>query len=125
MEVKMYRLGIIEESIDDNRILEKAKQFFISQRIEEVPEDTCPIWHTNEYHVLDDDLEDLLPVLEQHIKSTWYIHAFNDDNLYVILKNKSFRISREKDDSWNQMIEYGVNAAKVERIYLENIPLHI
>ncbi|MFA6940242.1 MAG: hypothetical protein WCQ54_04565 [Clostridiaceae bacterium] len=71
----MYRLGIIEESIDDNRILEKAKQFFISQRIEEVPEDTCPIWHTNEYHVPDDDLEDLLPVLEQHIKSTWYIHA--------------------------------------------------
>jgi len=43
----------------------------------------------------------------------------------VILKNKSFRISREKDDSWNEMIEYGVNAAKVERIYLENIPLHI
>lgn len=71
-KVKMYRLGIIEESLDDKCILEKIKMFF-SQRLEEVPEDTCSLWHTNEYHVPDNGLKGLLTALEQHIKFKWYI----------------------------------------------------
>jgi hypothetical protein len=49
----------------------------------------------------------------------------NEENLYVVLQGKSFNISRDKDESWNKMIEYGVKIAKVERCFLENIPLHI
>ena len=47
----MYRLGIIEESIDDRNILSDLFPYFVSQRIENVPEDECPVWHINEYHV--------------------------------------------------------------------------
>lgn len=121
----MYRLGIIEESLDDPEILDKVKPFYFSQRIEEIPEDKYPIWHTNEYHVPDSEILNLLTHLEKHIKLTWYIHTFNEDNLYVVLQDKTFKISREKDESWNTMIEYGINIAKVERNYLENIPLHV
>ena len=121
----MYRLGIIEESLDNQNILDIIKKFFYSQRIEKVPEDEVPIWHTNEYYVPDSDLINLLTLLEQHVKTTWYIHAFNEEKLYVVLQGKSFNISKEKDDSWNEMIEYGVNVAKVERYFLENVPLHI
>lgn len=121
----MYRLGIIEESLDNQNILNIIKNFFCLQRIEEVPEDEVSIWHTNEYHVPDSELMNLLPLLEEHIKPTWYIHAFNEEKLYVVLQGKSFNISKEKDDSWNEMIEYGVKIAKVERHFLENIPLHI
>ena len=45
--------------------------------------------------------------------------------LYVVLSGKWFEIALHKDESWNEMIEYGVNHAKVERRFLESIPLHI
>jgi len=50
---------------------------------------------------------------------------FDDESLYVILREKWFKVSREKDETWDEMIEYGVSYAEVEREYLESIPLDI
>jgi len=121
----MFRLGIIEESLESKDILENLKPYFISQYVEKVPEDDCPIWHTNEYHVEEDKICELLDMLKDVLKMTWYIHAFNEEKLYVVLSGKLFKIALHKDESWNEMIEYGVNHAKVERRFLESIPLHI
>lgn len=121
----MFRLGIIEESLEDRQVLEIIKPYFVSQRIENVLEDEYPIWHTNEYHIGDEKIFDVLEVLKNNIKTTWYIHAFNKKTLYVVLKSKWFEISLHKDKTWEEMIEYGVNIAKVERRYLENVPLYI
>ena len=71
-ESEMYRLGIIEESVCDRDILNTLAPYFISQRIENVPEDECPIWHINEYQVADDKITDVVDVLKQHIKKTCY-----------------------------------------------------
>jgi len=62
--------------------------------------------------------------LEQQVKPTWYIHAFNDEKLVVILRGKSFFISRHKDETWDEMIAYGVSV-NVERRFLEDIPLAV
>ena len=121
----MFRLGIIEESLRDKKTLEFVKPYFFSQRIEHVSEDEYPIWHTNEYHVPDETIEDILNNLKKEIKPTWYIHAFNENKLYVVLLGKFFSISLHRDDTWNDMIEYGVNVADVERCFLENVPLHV
>lgn len=121
----MFKLGIIEESVSDRTVLEKLKPYFFSQRIENVPEDECPIWHTNEYHIDDNDIIIVCEMLKDCVLPTWYIHAFNRKILYVILQGKYFKISRHRNKSWEDMIEYGVNKANVERKYLENIPLHI
>ena len=121
----MFRMGIIEESLEDIQILERMKPYFFSQRIENVPEDECPIWHTNEYHVGDDKILDLLEVLKDNIKATWYIHAFNENTLYVVLQNRWFEVSVSRDETWEEMIAYGVTCAQVERKYLESIPLHV
>lgn len=121
----MYRLGIIEESLENQAVLELLAKYFVSQRIEHVPEDECPIWHTNEYCVPEELLKDILDVLKDSIKKTWYIHAFNDRNLFVVLRGKWFEIPQVRDQLWNEMIEYGVNVAGVERCYLETIPLHV
>ncbi len=80
--------------MENKEILEILKPYFISQYVEKVLEDECPIWHTNEYHVAGDKICELL-------------------------------IALHKDESWNEMIEYGVNHANVERRFLESIPLHI
>ena len=121
----MYRLGIIEESIDDRDILCILTPYFVSQRIENVPGDECPVWHINEYHVADDKIIDVAEMLKQHIKKTWYCHAFSDKKLLVVLKGKWFEISLKRDKTWDEMIEYGAVDANVERRYLETIPLHI
>ncbi len=121
----MYRLGIIEESLESKEVLELIKPCFISQYIENVPEDEYPVWHTNEYHVGEDKIYGLMDILKDALKETWYIHAFNEEKLYVVLRGKWFQIALYKDDSWNEMIEYGVKEAKVERRFLESIPLHI
>ena len=65
-----------------------------------------------------------MSVLEQQIKHTWYMHAFNDEKLIVVLYGKSFFISLHKDATWDEMIAYG-ESVDVERRYLENIPLRV
>ena len=121
----MFRLGLIEESLKNEKTLELVKPYLFSQRIENVPEDEYPTWHTNEYHVPDEEIKEILDILKEDIKLTWYIHAFNDNQLYVVLSGKYFLISLLRDDTWSEMIEYGVNAANVERHFLENVPLHV
>lgn len=59
------------------------------------------------------------------VKETWYIHVFDDKQLFVVLRGRYFMLSLNRDYSWNEMIEYGVNEAKVERRFLENVPLHV
>ena len=121
----MFKLGVIEESVSDRTVLEELKAYLYSQRIENVPEDEYPIWHTNEYHIDDDNIENICELLKDFVLPTWYIHAFSRKSLYVILQGKYFKISRHKNKTWDEMIEYGITKAKVERHFLERIPLHI
>lgn len=121
----MFTLGIIEESLDNKEILNHLQPYLHSQRTEHVPDDEYPIWHINEYHVPAEKMHTILNELKDNVKPTWYIHAFNDNILYVVLRGKWFQISPKRDETWNNMIEYGVSIAKVEGRYLENIPLHV
>ena len=120
----MFRLGIIEESLENTDILSILQPFFFSQRIEEAPEDVVAVWHINEYHVPEEDMVGLLPVLEAQVKQTWYAHAFDEHTLFVILKGRSFAISPHRDATWDEMIQYG-ESVDVERRYLENISLSV
>ena len=120
----MFILGIIAESLESAEVLASIKSCLYSQRKEHVPTDENPLWHVNEYHVSDREMERLLPILANNVKCNYYIHAFNDEILIVILKNNFFRISREKDCTWDKMIEYGVSVG-VERHYLESVPLSV
>lgn len=121
----MFKLGVIEESLKDISLLEDLKPYFYSQRIEKVPEDTVPIWHTNEYHLEEPELLIILDKLKDNLNDTWYIHAFDENKLYVVLQGKYFCISPKRDRTWNEMIRYGVKVGKVEKRFLQNIPLHI
>jgi hypothetical protein len=120
----MFQMGVIEESLENAGTLNILKPFYYNQKVEEVLGDEFPVWHTNEYHVPDEKINDLISVLEQQVKLTWYVHAFNDEKLVVIFRGKSFHISLHRDDTWNDMIEYG-DTVKVERRFSESIPLSV
>lgn len=121
----MFRLGIIEESFENKKVLEGLNKYFVSQRVQKIPDDEFPVWHINEYHVAECEIERLLEVLKDCIKQTWYCHAFNSQIMYVVLRGKWFKVSLERDNTWDDMIEYGTEIAKVERGYLEYIPLDV
>ncbi len=63
--------------------------------------------------------------LSKNVKPTWYIHAFDENKLIVVLAGRVFEASPVRDGSWDEMMEYGVKHAKVERKFLENIPLRV
>lgn len=121
----MFRLGIIQESISDKDVLEKLRPYIFSQREEYVEDDECPHWHICEYHIDDKKIIEVADILKNTVKETWYIHAFNESSLIVVLKGEYFELPLKKDKSWNEMIKYGVKIAKVKKSYLKNIPLHI
>lgn len=70
-------------------------------------------------------LQAVAEVLKDAVKETWYIHAFDENTLIVILKGRYFNLPHKRDKSWKDMIKYGVKKAKVRKSYLKNIPLHI
>lgn len=117
----MFQLSVIEESLDDKNVINNLKQYLARQWIENVPKDEYPIWHINEYHVPEKKIDELLNLLTLHVKPTWYIHAFNDTKLCVVFVGRYFEVAPYRDETWNEMIEYGVEVAGVERQYIENM----
>ena len=121
----MYRLGIILESIENQKVLNFIKPYFYSHREEYVEGDECSNWHICEYHIENDNIQAVAEVLKDAVKETWYIHAFEEHTLIVILKGKYFKLPHKRDRSWIEMIKYGYKSSKVKKKYLKNIPLHI
>ena len=113
-----YYCGIIEESLISYDILKDIKKYYNSTRISEMKED--------EYHIPYNEIESIFRALSNYIKSDWYIHAFNtiENNLFVGLNNKYFKLPVNKDSSWEEMIEYGEKTG-IERKWTESIPLEL
>lgn len=121
----MYRLGIIAESLKDISVLDTIKDCLFAEREEYVPNDSYPHWHIKEYRLEDGRIEEIAQILKENIKETWYIHAFDETSMIVILKGRYFILPLKRDKSWKEMIKYGVKVAKVKKNYLKSVPLHI
>lgn len=122
----MYRMGVIAESLVHKELMmQSLKEYIVNQRIEKVEGDAEEIWHVYELLIPDNVFENIVELLVNEVKETWYIHAFNEKVLYVIMKGKCFNISKQQDESWNEMIEYGRTVAKVEDYYLTSISCKI
>jgi hypothetical protein len=46
-------------------------------------------------------------------------------SLGIDLNFQNFETEVLRDNTWSEMVGYGVNAANVERHFLENVPLHV
>lgn len=117
----MYHMGIIAESLIHQELVKQWNQYIVNQRIEKVEGDEEEIWHVYELQCPENEILTLIELLKNEVKDTWYVHAFNETNLYVIMRGKYFKISQKRDESWNEMIEYGRKEAKVDEDYLDSI----
>lgn len=117
---------IILESLDNSLELKEFSSFLIKQRIVDMPNEPENVWHVNRYEMPVDKVKELLSRLERNfVNGGWYIHFFSKEgrDLYVTLKDRTFLISKIKDDTWNEMIEYGEKVG-CERRWTEKIPIH-
>jgi len=108
-----YKGDIIEESLQDKKVLEKVN--IISTRIEKVtPEHQTPWlsqWTLHTIEVDESEAEKLAEELSVAIepKHGWYIDYRNDKYHYVIFKGRHFKIDRSKKSDYDEMINYGLS----------------
>lgn len=97
---KEYIGIVVEESLDDNRILNglDIKKIHITGHIN--PTDR---WHMYEVNVSRKEIEQL----SKHIIENWYMHFWKEKDIIAIFKDKTFEFNYENKETWKGVLEYG------------------
>jgi hypothetical protein len=99
---KIYMGTLVEESLDDNRILNDVDVLSIKISKDENPQDR---WHLYKVRVSKDDIKKL----SLHIKKGWYMHFWEGENVVAVFKDKTFDFIYGNKNAWKDAIEYGLS----------------
>lgn len=91
---------VVEESLDDNRIL-NGLQILNLEITGAVDPDKR--WHV--YKIAADAPE--IEKLWRHLKDRWYMHFWKGDNITVYFKGRKFDLFGRYKSTWDSAIEYG------------------
>ena len=97
-----YKGCIVEESLDDNRVLNNLKVVKIRITDEEKPEDR---WHIYDSLLSEDKIDDL----HKHLRQGWYMHFWQDRDVIVLFKDKKFKLNYDDKSTWKSAVEYGLS----------------
>lgn len=97
-----YKGIIVEESLDDSRIINDLEIIKIEISKEEKPEDR---WHIYTIKVSKEDIN----TLAKNIKKGWYMHFWKDRKVIAIFKDKKFEFNFDDKSTWKPVIEYGLS----------------
>lgn len=100
--MKYYKGIIIEESLDDNRILNKLILSGCRISNEENPSQR---WHLYTVKINVEQIQ----LIKQHIKQGWYMHCWNDTHMIVVFKDKQFEFNHTISSQWIPAVEYGIS----------------
>lgn len=95
----MYHGIIIDKQFISPTIVEDFKTF--AKKID-------GSWAIYGIEVEDKEIESTMKKIQKETRPNepWYAHFYNDENLYVVFKEKIFKVKPHKS-SWNEIIEYG------------------
>jgi hypothetical protein len=98
--MKEYIGIIVEESLDDNRLLNKLdiKKVHITGH-----ENAIDRWHMYEVVLSKQEIEEL----SKHIIENWYMHFWKDSDIIAIFKDKTFKFNYQDKSTWSNVLEYG------------------
>lgn len=92
---------IVEESLEDNRILNDIE--IISLRISK-DENPADRWHLYKVRVSKEDIEKL----SKYIKpGKWYMHFWEGTDVVAVFKNKIFEFNYSDKSTWKDAVDYG------------------
>jgi hypothetical protein len=107
---KEYTGTIIEESLEDNRVLNEVG--IVDSRIsrDENPQDR---WHLYTVTVSKEEIEKLSRSIK---KGTWYMHFWNKKrDIVAVFKGKTFEFNYDNKESWKDAVAYGISIGVPEK----------
>ncbi|MFA6082587.1 MAG: hypothetical protein WC773_04255 [Patescibacteria group bacterium] len=98
-----YTGTIVEESLDDNRLINEFN--ILNTRISGA-ENPADRWHLYKVDATKEQLEEL----SKHIKpQKWYAHFWCDDEMIVVFRDKMFDQKVNDKNTWEPAIRYGLS----------------
>ncbi len=91
---------IVEESLDDNRIINglDVRKMHITNHPDPVKR-----WHMYEVHVSRYEMNEL----SKHITDDWYMHFWKGRDIIAIFKGISFEFNYDDKSTWDNVLRYG------------------
>jgi hypothetical protein len=111
----MWTGVIVEESLEDKAVLKKVKIVKTKESFDDV---TQSDWRIHTVEVDDKSIEVVVKLGSKCIKEGWWMDFRRDNEAFIILKNKIFKITQ--DDLTNQKkareyaISHGVDPRQAE-----------
>lgn len=92
---------VVEESLEDNRLLNELEIIGFRISKDENPQDR---WHLYKVKVSRDDIEKLSKNINA---GKWYMHFWEGSDITAVFKNKIFEFNYSDKSTWKDAIEYG------------------
>lgn len=98
-----YKGIVIEESLTDPSVLEDVT--VISSHVDKDQDNPDGLWHIFTVEVTRGEIEKL----QNHLKREdgWYMHFWQDRDVIVVFRDKSFQINYDDKRTWKDAVEYG------------------
>ena len=102
MAKKEFYTGIVvEESLEDSRILNEVKILKVKITDSEEP---AKRWHVYTVKVSQKEIERLAG----NIRHGWYMHFWKNKIVSVFFKGQRFELDHDEESSWTPAIQYGL-----------------
>ena len=95
-----YKGTIIEESLEDNRIINDIEIVGFRISKDENPADR---WHLYTVKVT----KDIIQKFSRYIKAGWYMHFWNGNDVTAVFKDKVFEFKHDQKETWKDACDYG------------------
>lgn len=104
----MYTGVIIRESLENPAVLESLSTSNVRQvEIDNPAPDQSPTWTLIDFQIPDDKVGEISELFASALKSgTWYIDMNNNQEIYVIFKNKILKYKKGDDGGKNEVKAY-------------------
>ena len=93
---------IVEESLDDNRVLNNIEVVKIKISSEEDPEKR---WHIYNSLLSESEIDNI----HVHLKQGWYMHFWKENKMRVLFKGRKFVLDIDNKKSYKSAIDYGLS----------------
>jgi len=92
---------VVEESLKDNRFINKLDVKSVRISDSEEPEDR---WHLYKVNITETQIQELANQLKPE---KWYAHFWDGQDILAVFSGKTFKFSRTDKSTWKLAIEYG------------------